>query len=55
MSVPNQGFLAAHLRAVGSGVSGGGGGGGAGVAEVGCAGDGERLCLGVEEDNLRGA
>jgi len=52
MSVPNQGFLAAHLRAVGSGVSGGGGGGG---AEVGFAGDGERLCLGGEEDSLRGA
>jgi len=48
--------LAAHFRAVGSGVSGGGGGGGvAGVAEVGFAGDGERLCLGDEEDSLRGA
>ncbi len=52
MSVPNQGFLAAHLRAVESGVSGGGGGGG---GQVGFAGDGERLCLGGEEDNLRGA
>ncbi|KAA6418497.1 MAG: hypothetical protein FRX49_11553 [Trebouxia sp. A1-2] len=46
---------AAHFRAEGSGVSGGSGGGVAGVSMVGFAGDGERLCLGGEEDSLREA
>lgn len=55
--MPNQGFLAAHLRAVGSGESEGGGGGGEAVAGVvvGLGGGGERLCLDEEGGELREA